>query len=508
MLQVDAGLAEGVSVHATWASAEVAAVVQKPDMTTRHTLLIVDADPTFLAEVTHTLSVEGFTVRGASDLGAARRSLAEKTPDAVVIEQRLPDGLGIDLVRELRSKADAPVVIMTAMFPDTKSVVEAVREGALDVLEKPVFPERLASILIPAVEDARHNKAPRNEAGTNPDLSRPPIIGDTGLIAAVRDQIARVANTPSTTVLIQGESGTGKELVARAVHFDGKRAKRPFMAINCAALNENILEAELFGYERGSFTGANANGKQGLLESADGGSVFLDEIGEMSPGLQAKLLRFLQESSFKRVGGVKDIRVDVRIIAATNRELWDDVKRGSFRKDLFFRLNVMPIRVPALRERREDVKALADHFLRRFAIDLRKQVSVFSPDAMRMLEAHDWPGNVRELRNTCEYAVIVCDGTTVEPRHLALPETRADLSVTVSASAPVAASPSGSLLPLRDRSLRSVEEDLIRLVLAETKFNISRASRQLGINRSTLYAKMKAYGLETDEAMVGAAAVG
>lgn len=492
-------MVEEVFVHTTWAPAGAAGAVRNTDMTSRHSLLIVDPDPSFLADVTPTLGVEGFAVRGASDLLTARRLVDERMPDAVVVEQRLADGLGIDFVRELRARTDAPVIVMTAMFPDTRAVVEAVREGALDVLEKPVFAERLAGVLLPAVEEARtRGDAPRESAPPS-DLSRPPIIGDAGAIAAVREQITRVAATPSTTVLIQGESGTGKELVARAVHFDGRRAKRPFMAINCAALNENILEAELFGYEKGSFTGANTNGKQGLLEAADGGSVFLDEIGEMSPGLQAKVLRFLQDSTFKRVGGVKDIRVDVRIIAATNRELWDDVRRGTFRKDLFFRLNVMPIRVPALRERRGDVKALAEHFLRRFAVDLRKSVTGFSLDALRMLESHDWPGNVRELRNTCEYAVIVCDGGLVEPRHLALPETRDALSMTASETAPNVAAPSGAALALRDRSIKSVEEDLIRLVLNETKFNITRASRELGINRSTLYAKMKAYGLETAE---------
>ena len=283
--------------------------------------------------------------------------------------------------------------------------------------------------------------------------------------------------------------------MARAIHFDGRRAARPFMAINCAALNENILEAELFGYEKGSFTGAVAGGKQGLLEAADGGSLFLDEVGEMSPVLQAKLLRFLQEGTFKRVGGVKDVRVDVRIIAATNRELWEDVRTGAFRKDLFFRLNVMTIRVPALRERRDDVASLAEHFLRRFASDLRKRASSFSEEASRKLVEYDWPGNVRELRNVCEYAVIVCDDDVVEARHLALGEHGGDAEPATAATSASA----GDRLQLRDRSLKSAEEDLIRLVLGETRFNITRAARLLGINRSTLYTKMRGMGLDAPE---------
>jgi transcriptional regulator with PAS, ATPase and Fis domain len=269
------------------------------------------------------------------------------------------------------------------------------------------------------------------------------------------------------------------------------------MAINCAALNENILEAELFGYERGAFTGAQAGGKQGLFEAADGGSVFLDEVGETAPALQAKLLRFLEESTFKRVGGIKDIRVDLRIIAATNRDLWEDVRSGSFRKDLFFRLNVMPIHVPSLRERSADILLLARHFLGRFAADLRKPVSTFSEEAEKLLLGHAWPGNIRELRNVCEYAVIVCDGHAVEARHIALNDEPAE-----SGAAADAGDSQGSTLRLRDRTLRSAEEDLIKLVLGETRFNVTRAARLLGINRSTLYNKMKSFGLNPDDRLV------
>ena len=310
----------------------------------------------------------------------------------------------------------------------------------------------------------------------------------------VMDQIDRVSRTPGTTVLIQGESGTGKELVARAVHFDGDRRNRPFMAINCAALNESILEAELFGYEKGAFTGANTTGKKGLFEAADGGTVFLDEIGEMSQPLQAKLLRVLQENSFKRGGGVHDVHVDIRVIAATNRDLWEEVTAGRFRKDFYFRLNVMPIRVPSLRERRQDIPELANYFLERFAESLRKNINGLSDEAQRVLLDHAWPGNVRELRNVCEYAVIVCDGSMIEPRHLALSELPAE---TVGVE-----DDGGMVLPLKDWSIRSMEEELIRMVLSETRFNITRAARELGINRSTLYNKMRDYGLSRDRGEV------
>jgi two-component system response regulator AtoC len=458
-------------------------------------VLIVDPDQGFFTELSHALAGEGFTVRHAGDLASARRSIDEWAPDVVLVEERLSDGRAVDLLRDLRKRDDAPVALATALAPSTSSVAELVREGAQDVLEKPLFADRVVAALLRAVDG---RAAPRRPARPASDLSRPPIIGESDAVTRLRDQITRVTDTPQTTVLIQGESGTGKELVARAIHFDGRRGPRPFMAINCAALNENILEAELFGYERGAFTGANVTGKQGLFEAADGGSVFLDEVGEMAPSLQAKLLRFLEESTFKRVGGLKDIRVDLRVIAATNRDLWEDVRTGSFRKDLFFRLNVMPIQVPPLRERRSDILLLARHFLARFAGDLRKGVASFSDEAERVLLDHPWPGNIRELRNVCEYAVIVCDGPVVEARHIALndsPSPGAQQADAVEGA-------SSSTLRLRDRTLRSAEEDLIKLVLGETRFNITRAARLLGINRSTLYNKMKSFGLNPDERLV------
>ncbi len=458
-------------------------------MSDRRSVLVVDSDPGFAAELSHALAPEGYAVRRAADLSDARRSLADLAADAAIVADRFSDGSAVDFIKELKARSDQPVVIFTAVAPDVRLAIDALRAGAHDVLEKPLFAERVLAVLAPAL-DARERAARAARAAEPHELARPPIVGGSAALCELRDRIARVAATPHTTTLVQGESGSGKELVARAVHFDGRRAGRQFMAINCAALNENILEAELFGYERGAFTGAAAGGKQGLLEAADGGSLFLDEVGEMSPGLQAKLLRFLQEGSFKRVGGVKDVRVDVRIIAATNRELWEDVRSGTFRKDLFFRLNVMTIRVPALRERPEDVAPLAEHFLRKFSADLRKPASSFSDEARKRLEEYEWPGNVRELRNVCEYAVIVCDDDVVEARHLALGEHdgRGQEKTALSAA--------GDALPLRDRSLKSAEEDLIRLVLGETRFNVTRAARTLGINRSTLYLKMRGLGLE------------
>lgn len=460
-------------------------------MSTRPDLLLVDPDLTVREQLGDTLTRRGFRVTLANDLTSSLKLLESSDFDALVVELRLRDGSGLDLVRAAARRPTAPAMVVTAERPETRDVVDAVQCGALDVVEKPVFPERLIGILMPAL--ARRSKDEGQDVESEPvsQLSRPPIVGTSPALRRVMDQVARVATTPQTTVLIQGESGTGKELVARAIHYDGTRSERPFMAINCAALNESILEAELFGYESGAFTGANRQGKKGLFEAADGGTVFLDEIGEMTGSLQAKLLRVLQESSFKRVGGVNDVHVDIRIIAATNRDLWEEVAAGRFRKDLYYRLNVMPIRVPALRERREDVLELAQHFLDRFSEAMRKPIRGLSEEARRILMHHGWPGNVRELRNVCEYAVIVCDGTLIEPRHLAVTETEA-------VQAEQASTDGAIYLPLKDWSLRTMEEQLIRMVLNETRFNITRAAQKLGINRSTLYNKMRDYGLSRD----------
>ncbi|MCA9323157.1 MAG: sigma-54-dependent Fis family transcriptional regulator, partial [Planctomycetes bacterium] len=262
------------------------------------------------------------------------------------------------------------------------------------------------------------------------------------------------------------------------------------LAVNCATLTENLLEAELFGYEKGAFTGALATGKKGLFEAASGGTLFLDEVGELAPSLQARLLRVLQEGTFKRVGGVTDIQVDVRVIAATNRDLRSETAEGRFRADLFYRLSVVPVTVPPLRKRRSDIPVLCDHFLERFAQEMDKTIRGFSQAARERLQSWNWPGNVRELRNVCEYAVIVCDGEVIEARHLTLP----DMQSTDEKRA-------GGIdtLHLEDLSLKSMESELIRVVLEETRFNITRAATVLGINRSTLYNKMKDYGLQRDD---------
>ena len=311
------------------------------------------------------------------------------------------------------------------------------------------------------------------------------MVGRSRLLQRTLRHVERAAATPRTTVLITGESGVGKELVARAVHERSARADGPFVALNCAALAENLLEAELFGYEPGAFTGGNPKGRRGLVAAAEGGSLFLDEVGELAPELQAKLLRVLQERAYRRVGGDVDHPIDVRFVASTNRDLVAMVEEGAFREDLYYRLNVLSIVVPPLRERPEDIEPIATHFLARFGEELERRFTGFSEAAMERLRGHPWPGNVRELKNTVERASILAQAGEVLPDHLGL-----------TVGSPKSAGAPGRVdLPLVDWTLRHMEEALIRRVLDECAGNRSRAARELGINRTTLYNKLRSYGI-------------
>ena len=316
------------------------------------------------------------------------------------------------------------------------------------------------------------------QASTTAPLDGVPIeFGSSRATRSVREAIEKVASAPRTTVLVSGESGVGKELVARAIHACSARAGRPFVALNCAALDEALLEAELFGYAPGAFTGALPRGREGLLAAAEGGSILFDEIGELEIGLQAKILRVLQERCYRPVGSSQDRSMDVRILAATNRDLADHVAAGRFREDLFYRLNVLSIRVPPLRERSEDVAVLAERFLRELSIDLGCTSSGFSDAALACLRAHGWPGNVRELRNAVERGLLFARDRSIEVEDLGLSAHR------------------GPIQRPCDRTLAGAERALIERVLEETTGNKSRAARLLGVNRATLYNKLRAYGL-------------
>ncbi|MCX8040582.1 MAG: sigma-54 dependent transcriptional regulator [Planctomycetota bacterium] len=482
----------------------VHAPVNSPDNAlSTATILVVDDEPAIRLSVVR--AFPGMTVREASTCQEAIERVRDAYPDVCILDQRLPDGAGLDVVARLKAiDPELPIILLTA-HGSVDLAVEALKLGVADFIEKPFSLERLRTTVRNQLEKQALGRQVRKLAGRSEGRTK--IIAHDPAMRRVLALVRRVAAVPSTTVLIQGESGVGKELIARAIHERSARADKAFVAINCAALSEHLLEAELFGYEKGAFTGADSKGKAGLFEVADGGTIFLDEIGEMPLELQTKLLRALQERRFRRVGGLQDIEVDVRVVAATNRDLRQEVAAGRFRQDLYFRLKVVPIHIPPLRERRDDIIPLAEHIFARLASELGRPDAVLSEAARAAMRAYDWPGNVRELANAIERALICAESTVIGPEDLVMDESLrhapacAD-AVPPSASAPAsaaspAAPPPGSLvLPPDLRNLAAIEALVIRATLAECGGQKSKAAERLGINRTTLYHKLREMGME------------
>ncbi len=473
-------------------------------------VLIVDDEEAIRWSLSRLLEERGYAVSSAAGAAEARRALEKRPPEIALVDLGLGDGSGLDVIRRLREVAPGSVGIVITAATSTRAAVEAMRSGAFDFVEKPASAERLFPVLDRAEQHvrARRHAAAEPRGGELRELGQTPLLGTSAAMLPVRRAIEQVVQAKSTTALILGESGTGKELVARAIHHGSARRKARFVAINCAALSESLLEAELFGYEKGAFTGAGSAGKVGLLETASKGTVFLDEIGEMPVAMQAKLLRVLQERSIRRVGGVEDIPIDVRVVASTNRDLEKEVREGRFRLDLFYRLNVMPIRMPPLRERAADIPLLADYFLSDFAREFEKPFGGFSSSALEALAAYPFPGNVRELRNLVEHAAIVAPGPTIEREHLMLSE-RAPERPPEPGPGPTPGPPperpadapaaGGFTIRLPDLRLDTAERELILHVLKRVGGNRSQAAELLGINRSTLYAKLKRSGVREKE---------
>src|SRR3954463_15815556 len=380
---------------------------------TNASVLVVDDEDLIRWSLGERLRADGYTIIEAPTGQAALQHFKEGV-DLVLLDYRLPDTDGLTVLREMkRLDPDVLVILLTALV-SVETAVEAMRLGAFHFANKPLNLEEIPAMGGKALETTRLRREVRQlRANEARPYSLRAIVGESDAMEALRQLVDKVAASPASTVLLTGESGTGKDLVAKAIHYNSARASRPFMNITCSALPEQLLESELFGHERGAFTDARMQ-KRGLLESADGGTVFLDEIGEMVPALQAKLLRFLEEKSFKRVGGASDIHVDVRVIAATNRDLDEEVAKGRFRADLFYRLNVLPMRLPALREHPDDVAALVNFFIDGFNSEFKKRVTGVSAAAAALLKGYGWPGNVRELRNVVERAMLLAEGTQLE----------------------------------------------------------------------------------------------
>ncbi|MGE5239254.1 MAG: sigma-54-dependent transcriptional regulator [Chloroflexota bacterium] len=448
-------------------------------------VLIVEDKESMAEMLARTFDLAGFRVRTAGRTAEALGHLVAGGIDVVITDLKLPDGSGMDVLSMVRERWPLiPVVVMTA-YGSIELAVRAVKAGACDFITKPFDPDHLVHIARRALSErnaGRENLLMKSEFSNL--LTMPEMIGVSGKWRDVTEKVKRVAML-KTTVLILGESGTGKELVARAVHHLSPRSGQPFVALNCAAIPAELMESELFGHEKGAFTSAH-DVKPGKFELSDGGTVFLDEIGDMAMPLQSKLLRVLQESEFERVGGTKTIRVDLRVVAASNKDLEGEVAGGRFREDLFYRLNVFPVVIPPLRERREDILPLSRHFLEQLPGAAGRAMPVLTPEAERMLLEYDWKGNVRELRNVIERATILCDGGVLGTEHL-------HLSAAPPVTSPQASAPDAPLHDVAESAARAAERARIEDVLRRTGGNKSRAAGILKVSYKTLLTKIKEY---------------
>ena len=491
-------------------------------------VLVVEDELVLNHSLVRRLRHDGFTVDGVRT-AADTREAVENAWDLVLLDLHLPDAHGFELLREIHEKRpDQAVVVMTS-FSSIEDAIEAIKFGAQDYVKKPCEAEELLVHIRKALEDTEVHREveasrdkPRERAGP------PAIVGETPIMREIGEMVRRVAASEASTVLITGESGTGKDLIAKAIHHESRRADEPFMTITCTAIAEQLLESELFGHEKGSFTGAVAR-KKGLLEIADRGTVFLDEIGDLPLSLQAKLLRFLQEKTFKRVGGTQDISVDVRIVAATHQPLPHRIEEGRFRQDLYYRLKVVDIVVPSLRERAPDILLLTRAFVAELNRQLCKKVDHITPEAEARILHHDWPGNVRELKNALERAMIVGHGDTIRVEDLpievrSIVVTPEDVACAVAApalvassatsphpvgsctSSPKAMSPAVSVrgecwLPPEGVDFERLERELVLQAIRVAKGNKTRAGRLLGLNRDQIRYRLQKYALALSDAV-------
>jgi DNA-binding NtrC family response regulator len=458
----------------------------------RENILIVDDEKLIRWSMKQKLESWGYQVTEAQDLREAHGKFQQETPDLVTLDMKLPDGNGLDFLKQIKLTHPGTPVIMITAFGVVDIAVQALKMGAYDFIEKPINFEKLENVIRNALEThrlktqvAQTSKSNKNRFG----LSN--IVGKSKAIRDLLELIQKLAQAGASTLLVQGESGTGKDLVSRALHYESPRRDNPFFALNCAAIPETLIETELFGYDKGAFTDAKTM-KKGLFEMADGGTVFLDEISEMHINMQSKFLRVLEDQTFRRVGGVKDLSVDVQVVASTNRNLEQAVREGKFREDLFYRLAVVPIQIPPLRDRTEDIPLLIDHFIRNYNFQFRKHVEGITPEGLKLLMNYSWPGNVRELKNAIERAMILADHDQIDVTHL--PIRIADPTAAEPLSRPVG--DELVTLPPEGAGLEEIEKELVQQALQLANGNKTKAAKLLKISRDTLRYKVKKHNLE------------
>jgi DNA-binding NtrC family response regulator len=448
-------------------------------------VLIIEDEKLIRWSLRQRLVDEGYAVDEAETGREGLAKLADRTFDVVTLDYKLPDITGLQVLQEIQPRDGELVVVMITAYSNVEDAVEAMRLGAFDYVSKPFKMEELMLTIERGLERTRLKRQVRDlRAQMQAKFGIEGIIGACPAMQELSQIIRDIASSGASTIFIHGESGTGKDLVAKTIHYNSDRADHPFVNITCTAMAETLLESELFGHERGAFTDAKAL-KKGLLEVADGGTVFLDEVGDMPPILQAKLLRFLEEKAFRRVGGISDLEVDVRIIAATNRDIDKLVEQDKFREDLYYRLNIIPIRLPPLRERGEDLRMLTQHFIAMYASEFRKPITNITEQAQTKLAAYSWPGNIRELRNAIERAILLCKREVIDADDLVLGRIRDRAGDAIQ----------GLQLPGNGVDLDQVEEQLVRQALQRTGGNQTRAAKLLTLSRDQLRYRMQKYGL-------------
>ncbi len=485
-------------------------------------VLIVDDEKLIRWSVRRQLEEWGYTALEAESGTGGLAQIRSEAPDLILLDVRLPDLSGIEVLREIKQNNLSIPVIMITADPQLDDIKTAIKLGALDFVKKPLDFDEFQITIANAIDRSKlrsERDSLREEVKKRSGYHE--VVGKSPRIVELMNFVRKVAASEASTVLIQGESGTGKDLIANSIHYDSVRAEKPFVAINCSAIPENLMEAELFGHERGAFTDAKAQ-KKGLFEIADGGTLFLDEIGELSTYLQAKLLRVLEDQTIRRIGGVKDIGVDVRVIAASNRDLEQGVRDATFRQDLFYRLSIIPIFISPLRNRKEDILPLVEFFIDRYNFRFRKNLKGITQEARDLLVRYDWPGNVRELKNAIERAMILEEADYIRPTYLPIqvtgqaPGYETSIPATVPDNAEVVASgvvnttlaswrllSSGKMIPALElpkegTSLEEVERELVGLALKQTGGNQTHAAKLLDISRDALRYKMKKFGFDSD----------